>query len=231
MNQFLSEIHEKYTKIVKRANLIGFLNWLAVSFNLTDKSTLDSNVFTGVCLGTGRGSWLSSKHHRSHNQGGLHPGGLPEGWWGYASRGWGSASRVLGRSPMSVYKREIRIYWNTFLLKIGKDCTHLFCKPEKTSWNLLLENLHSKWHCSLSLTFPPCPIFLFALNFQIYLPDIRDVKTCFKGNCFLVKLFRFRIYEKKLFRPKKCSPRTANFITVASADIFLLRPFQNNIIS
>ena len=30
MNQFLSEIQEKYTKIVKSANLIGFLNRLAV---------------------------------------------------------------------------------------------------------------------------------------------------------------------------------------------------------
>ena len=39
MNQFLSEIYEKYTKIVKNANLIGFLNRLAIFFNLTDKST------------------------------------------------------------------------------------------------------------------------------------------------------------------------------------------------
>ena len=31
MNRFLPEIHEKYTKIVKSANLIGFLNQLAVS--------------------------------------------------------------------------------------------------------------------------------------------------------------------------------------------------------
>ena len=29
MNQFLSEILEKYMKIVKNANLIGFLNQLA----------------------------------------------------------------------------------------------------------------------------------------------------------------------------------------------------------
>ena len=33
MNRFLPEIHEKYTKIVKSANLIGFLNRL-VSFTL-----------------------------------------------------------------------------------------------------------------------------------------------------------------------------------------------------
>ena len=39
MNQFLSEIHEKYTEIVKNANLIGFLNRLAKTSNLTDKST------------------------------------------------------------------------------------------------------------------------------------------------------------------------------------------------
>ena len=39
MNRFLSEIHEKYTKIVKSANLIGFLNRLAKTSNLTDKST------------------------------------------------------------------------------------------------------------------------------------------------------------------------------------------------
>ena len=31
MSQFLSEIQEKYMKIVKSANLIGFLNGLAVS--------------------------------------------------------------------------------------------------------------------------------------------------------------------------------------------------------
>ena len=31
MNQFLSEIYEKYTKIVKSANLIGFLKQLVVS--------------------------------------------------------------------------------------------------------------------------------------------------------------------------------------------------------
>ena len=28
MNRFLPEMHEKYTKIVKSANLIGFLNQL-----------------------------------------------------------------------------------------------------------------------------------------------------------------------------------------------------------
>ena len=39
MNQFLSEILEKYTKIVKSANLIWFLNQLAKTSNLTDKST------------------------------------------------------------------------------------------------------------------------------------------------------------------------------------------------
>ena len=33
MNRFLLEIHEKYMKIVKSANLIEFLNWL-VSFTL-----------------------------------------------------------------------------------------------------------------------------------------------------------------------------------------------------
>ena len=31
MNRFLLEILEKYTKIIKSANLIGFLNRLAVS--------------------------------------------------------------------------------------------------------------------------------------------------------------------------------------------------------
>ena len=34
MNQFLSEIYEKYTKIVKSANWIGFLNWLAKINNI-----------------------------------------------------------------------------------------------------------------------------------------------------------------------------------------------------
>ena len=34
MSQFLSEIQEKYTKIEKSANLIGFLNRLAVLRNL-----------------------------------------------------------------------------------------------------------------------------------------------------------------------------------------------------
>ena len=42
MNLFLSEIQGRYTKIVKTANLIGFLNWLAVSFNLTDSQPLDN---------------------------------------------------------------------------------------------------------------------------------------------------------------------------------------------
>ena len=42
MNRFLSEIQGKYTKIVKNANLIGFLNRLAVSFNLTDSQPLDT---------------------------------------------------------------------------------------------------------------------------------------------------------------------------------------------
>ena len=36
-----SEIQGKYTKIVKNANLIGFLNRLAISFNLTDSQPLD----------------------------------------------------------------------------------------------------------------------------------------------------------------------------------------------
>ena len=51
MNQFLSEIQEKYTKILKSANLIGFLNRLAVSFNLTDSQPLDSNKWRGSNLG------------------------------------------------------------------------------------------------------------------------------------------------------------------------------------
>ena len=41
MNQFLSEIYEKYTKIVKSTNLIGFLNWLVFPLNLTDSQPLD----------------------------------------------------------------------------------------------------------------------------------------------------------------------------------------------
>ena len=41
MNQFLSEIHEKYTKIVKSANLIGFLNRLVFPLNLIDSQPLD----------------------------------------------------------------------------------------------------------------------------------------------------------------------------------------------
>ena len=45
MNQFLSEIHKKYTKIAKSDNLIGFLNRLAVFFNLTDSQPLDIYPF------------------------------------------------------------------------------------------------------------------------------------------------------------------------------------------
>ena len=43
MNTFLWEIHEKYMKIVKSANLIGFLNRLAKMKNLTDSQPLDSD--------------------------------------------------------------------------------------------------------------------------------------------------------------------------------------------
>ena len=44
MNIFLSEIHEKYTQIVKSANLIGFLNWLAKKSKLTNLvNPLDMN--------------------------------------------------------------------------------------------------------------------------------------------------------------------------------------------
>ena len=34
MNRFSSEIHEKYMKIVKNANLIEFLNQLALDINI-----------------------------------------------------------------------------------------------------------------------------------------------------------------------------------------------------
>ena len=51
MGQFLSEVQEKYTKIIKSANLIGFLNRLAVLRTLrtlTDSQPLDIylNAFT-----------------------------------------------------------------------------------------------------------------------------------------------------------------------------------------
>ena len=59
MNQFLSEIHEKYTKIVKSTNWIGFLNRLAVSTSfayfgqnyrtLTDNQPLDI-LFSAVSM-------------------------------------------------------------------------------------------------------------------------------------------------------------------------------------
>ena len=42
MTQFLSEIQEKYTKIVKNANLIGFLNRLVFPSILTDSQPLDN---------------------------------------------------------------------------------------------------------------------------------------------------------------------------------------------
>ena len=47
MSQFLSEMQEKYTKILKNANLIGFLNRLAKISKwskLTDSQPLDSNM-------------------------------------------------------------------------------------------------------------------------------------------------------------------------------------------
>ena len=49
MNRFLLEIIKKYTKIVKSANLIGFLNQLAVSFNLTDSRPLDITSLGNGC--------------------------------------------------------------------------------------------------------------------------------------------------------------------------------------
>ena len=45
MNQYLSEIHEKYTKIAKSAILIGFLNRLVFPLNLTDSQPLDKRIF------------------------------------------------------------------------------------------------------------------------------------------------------------------------------------------
>ena len=42
MNQFLSEIQEKYMKIVKSANLIGFLNRLVYPSILTDSQPFDT---------------------------------------------------------------------------------------------------------------------------------------------------------------------------------------------
>ena len=44
MNRFLSEIQGKYMKIVKNANLTGFLNRLAVSLILTDSQPLDIHI-------------------------------------------------------------------------------------------------------------------------------------------------------------------------------------------
>ena len=52
MNRFLSEIQGKYMKIVKNANLIGFLNRLAVSFNLTDSQPLDNDRYYDICKNT-----------------------------------------------------------------------------------------------------------------------------------------------------------------------------------
>ena len=43
------------------------------------RSLGQGNVFTGVCLSVGGGGCLSSMHHRSHNRGVLHLGGLPPG--------------------------------------------------------------------------------------------------------------------------------------------------------
>ena len=48
MNRFLLEIHEIYTKIVKSANLIGFLNRLAVFVYFGQK--LISQALDSVCL-------------------------------------------------------------------------------------------------------------------------------------------------------------------------------------
>ena len=38
-----------------------------------------SHVFTPVCHSVHRAGWLPSMHHRSHDQGHLHQGGLPRG--------------------------------------------------------------------------------------------------------------------------------------------------------
>ena len=51
MNQFLSEIQEKYMEIIKSANLIVFLNWLAKTSNLADKSTPWQKYPTSIMFG------------------------------------------------------------------------------------------------------------------------------------------------------------------------------------
>ena len=52
MNQLLSEIHEKYMKIIKSANLIGFLTDWSKWRNLTDSQPLDRESISllPVCL-------------------------------------------------------------------------------------------------------------------------------------------------------------------------------------
>ena len=53
MSQSLSEIHEKYIKIVKRANLVGFLNRLVFPSILTDSQPLDTKYWWYLILSDG----------------------------------------------------------------------------------------------------------------------------------------------------------------------------------
>ena len=75
----------------------------------------------------GGGSLCPSMHHRSHDMGGLCPGGFLVGFcpggslseaWGSLSRGSLSGGGLLGRPPYTIMGGWYVSYWNAFLLII-----------------------------------------------------------------------------------------------------------------
>ena len=97
------------------------------------RSLGQGNVFTGLCHSFcpwgGGGGWLPSIHHRSHDQGGLHLGGLPP--WGICIQEGGliprgSASRGVGQTPLP--QRHMRLWdmANKWAVCILLECILVF---------------------------------------------------------------------------------------------------------
>ena len=113
-----------------------FLHLKHLIFIILKRSLGQGNVFTAVCLstggigfpacitfhmtsiggGSGGGSWLPSKHHRSHGQGGLYPDGDGSASWGMSAYG-GAGGRV-GQTPfpLKLGKRAVWILLECFLV-------------------------------------------------------------------------------------------------------------------
>ena len=117
MNRFQLEIHEKYTKIPKSANLIGFLNWL-VSFTPFGQKWRNSNRIVNPLTHTYPQTWDVWGWICSGGVVGMSTGKYLQGWYPLPRH----LTSGVGMSRKEPYPQGIRSpsgryasYWNVFL--------------------------------------------------------------------------------------------------------------------